>query len=608
MNHSVSCSSTRNKKDAIAIAVLCSFVLVLPSCGIPDLRPPIPGAVLPPDNGPPDSENTAQVGIEEFFSDPLLTDLIHQSLSNNWELRILSEDVQIAGNEIRARRGAYLPFVMIGGGAALSKISSFTPEGAGIRDDPFRPGQFLPNPLPSFLLGGPAGLFWQLDIWRQLRNARDAAALRYFSSGEGRNYLVTRLISEIADNYYGLMALDKRLENLDQIIAIQEQSLKVAQALLLGARGTELGVQRFLAEVRKNQSERLIVLQDIIQVENRINFLVARYPQPVPRNTGSIEEYIDLTLHALSVGVPSQLLLYRPDIRQAERELAAAGLDIKVARANFFPKPIITGGVGYTAFNPKYLLITPEALIYNIAGDLTAPLINKKAIQAEYMSANARQLQAIYDYQRVILNAFTEVINRMTKVENYRRSIEIKKRQVTALEASVDIATKLFQNARAEYIDVLFSQRDLLDARRILIDTKREQLSAIVNAYQALGGGGYLFPITKPLQPQFHHWKHLIHAHASAPVVMGPVPLPAPAAPAESAPVPPPAPPAPTGPEPPPPPPVQTGPEPLPTPPAQRGPEPLPTSPAQRNPEPLPAPMGGGNGSRTASNTAVPLG
>jgi NodT family efflux transporter outer membrane factor (OMF) lipoprotein len=598
MNQLVRPSHTTHKTHAIAFAIVCSLLLVLPACGIPALRQPLPGPGLPPDNGPPDSENSALVGIEEFYNDPALISLIHQSLATNQELKIRNEEVQIAGNEIRSRRGAYLPFVSIGGGAALSKISSFTPEGAGIRDDPFRPGQFLPNPLPNFLLGGPAGLFWQLDVWRQLRNARDAAILRYCSTSEGRNYFVTNLVAEIADNYYGLIALDKRLENLDNIIALQERSLDFAQKMFLGARLTELPVERFRAEVRKNQSEKLIVIQDIIQTENRINFLVGRYPQPVSRLSGpSIDQFIDLTLHALSLGVPSQLLLNRPDIRQAERELAATGIDIKVARADFFPKFFITGGVGYDAFNPKYLLITPEALIYNIAGDIVAPLVNKKAIQAAYMSANARQLQALYHYQRVILDDFTEVINRVNKVENYRRSIEIRKQQVQALQAAVGAATKLWYNARPEvtYIDVLLVQRDLFDARRVLIDTKREQLSAVVNAYQALGGGGYLFPITPPPQPQFHHWKHSRHAPASAVAVTGPVPLPAPAAAAGRASEPPPASAA------------EMGPTLLPAPPAPAGmrPEPLPAPsvPAEMGPEPLPTSMGGGNGSGTAPKT-----
>jgi NodT family efflux transporter outer membrane factor (OMF) lipoprotein len=578
---------------------------------------------MPGDDGPPNSENSAQVPIEEFFSDPNLTCLLHESLAFNYDLKIVGEDVQIAGNVILSRRGAYVPLVTIGGGASLTKVSSYTPEGAGIRDDEFRNGitnTLLPNPLPNYLLG--PNLIWQLDIWRQLRNARDAAVMRYFSTGEGRNYLATRLIAEIADNYYGLLAQDKRLENLNEIIAIQEQSLKMARALFEGARTTELGVQRFMAEVRKNQSERLIVQQDIIQTENRINTLVGRFPQSVARTTGQlIDQYIDLKLHALSVGVPSQLLLYRPDIRQAERDLEANGIDVKVARADFFPKAFITSGVGYEAFNPRWLFITPEALIYTIAGDLIAPLINKKAIQAEYLSANAKQLQALYNYQRTILNAYTDVINRVTKVENYRKSIEIKKQQVIALEKSVQLAMKLFQFARVEYIDVLFAQRDLLDARRVLIDTKREQLTAVVYAYQALGGGGYLFPIVPPAPLHFEHWMHFGHSNTIKVATPGPAPLPPPLPPpvAVSGPVPfltPPPPPPTAGsgpaplPTPPPPPaavsppvplptppaPAEEGPVPLPTPPAAvRGPVPLPTPPAaERGRVPPPAPMGGG--------------
>jgi len=188
--------------------------------------------------------------------------------------------------------------------------------------------------------------------------------------------------------------------------------------------------------------------------------------------------------------VPSQLLQYRPDIRQAERELAAAGLDVQVARARFYPTVTITGGVGFEAFNPAYLFTNPaQALIASVAGGLVAPLINKKAIQADYLSANAKQLESVYNYQRVILNAFTEVITRVSMVENYGKSIEIKKQQLEALEASVNSASKLFLNARVEYVDVLLAQRDLIDARMVLIETKKEQLSAIVNVYQALGGG-----------------------------------------------------------------------------------------------------------------------
>ncbi|HVX12457.1 MAG TPA: TolC family protein [Pirellulales bacterium] len=481
---------TQFKYNVLVTALAWGALLVLPGC-LPALRPPLPGPGSPqsfflPQNfsGADATENSAMVPAREFFSDPRLLSLIDQALVRNLELKILAEQINIANNEIMRRRGAYLPFLSLGTTAQLNKYSYNTIEGAdNLQNIPLNAPSF-PTPLPDFLMA--TELSWQIDIWRQLRNARDAQGLRFLGTQDGRNYVVTRVVAEIADNYYMLMSLDNRLANLDYIIALQEQALNIARLRKQGARGNELAVQRFLAEVRKNQSQKLIIRQQIIEVENRINFLAGRYPQPVERASVG---FLDLTLHPLAVGVPPQLIQNRPDIRQAERELGAAGLDVRVARANFYPRLMITGGIGYEAFNPKYMFLTPESLIYNVAGGLVAPFVNRMGIKADYMNANARQLQALYDYQRVILNAFTEVINRMYKVQNYSNSIEIKKQQLKALETSVSVAGNLFQNARVEYIDVLYALRDLVDARMVLIETKQEQLSAIVNAYQALGGG-----------------------------------------------------------------------------------------------------------------------
>lgn len=471
--------------DGIRLAWLPAIAVLLSSCGIPDLNQAEPGKDLPFSfNGVTTSENSSQVPIEEFFEDPVLTSLIDEGLAGNQQLKILAQDIQIANNEILARRGSYLPFVTVGGRAGLEKPSVFTPLGAVDDQLQYIPGENFPDPLPNFLAA--ANISWQLDIWRQLRNARDAATLRYLGTIEGRNYVVTRLVAEIAENYFGLMANDKRIENLNRIISLQEHSLEVAEQKKIAGQGTELAVQRFVAEIRKNTSEKLIIRQEIIELENRINFLSGRFPQSVERLS---DEFFDLNLHELRLGVPAELLQYRPDIREAERQLEAAGLDILVAKANFYPKVMLTSGVGWEAFNTKYLFTTPDSLIYNVAGDLVAPLINKMAIRAEYMNANARQLAACYNYQRTILNAFVEVINRINMVANYTNSVEIKKQQLEALEASVEVATQLFQAGRVEYIDVLFAQRDLADARMVLIDTKRQQLTAIVDTYQALGGG-----------------------------------------------------------------------------------------------------------------------
>ena len=343
MNLSVRFPNAKQMKHVIARAIACSIMLlVLPSCGIPPLRHPEPGPGLPTDfNGAASPENSGELGIEEFYNDRMLTFLIEKALHDNRELKVLNEEVQMAGNEVLARSGAYLPFVTVAAGAGLNRYSRFTEEGAGILDDAYLPGKHFTNPSGNFLSG--LNFTWQLDIYRQLRNARDAAAQRYVAASERRNYFVTTLVADIAENFYRLMGLDKRLENLDQIIDFQERSLAIAKARMEAARSNRLAVLRFQAELQRNYSERLIINQSIIEGENRINFLVNRYPQRVERDSAG---FYDLKIHPLSVGVPSQLLHNRPDIRQAERELAAAGLDVKVARVNFFPQLVITSGVG----------------------------------------------------------------------------------------------------------------------------------------------------------------------------------------------------------------------------------------------------------------------
>ena len=152
MNQLARFSNAKQMKHVIARAIACSIMLlVLPSCGIPPLRHPEPGPGLPPDfNGATSEDNSSQLGIEEFYNDRMLTSLIEKALVDNRELKALNEEVQIAGNEVLARSGAYLPFISVAAGAGLDRASRFTLEGAGILDDPYLPGKFFPNPFGKF--------------------------------------------------------------------------------------------------------------------------------------------------------------------------------------------------------------------------------------------------------------------------------------------------------------------------------------------------------------------------------------------------------------------------------------------------------------------------
>jgi outer membrane protein, multidrug efflux system len=213
---------------------------------------------------------------------------------------------------------------------------------------------------------------------------------------------------------------------------------------------------------------------------------VGRFPQKVQRSSSSFNDIIP---NAINSGIPSQLLENRPDVKQAELDLVAAKLDIKVAKARFYPSLGISAGIGLQAFDSKYLFKTPQSMLYSLAGDLVAPLINRNAIKATYNTANAKQIQAVYNYEKTILNAYIEVANQLAKIDNMKKAYDLKAQQVDALNMSVDISNDLFRSARADYMEVLLTQRDALESKFDLIDFKMQQMNAMVNIYHALGGG-----------------------------------------------------------------------------------------------------------------------
>ena len=469
--------------DLFAIACLLALLALsscVPSLKVREVRKSEPATYA----GSTDTTNAATKSWQRFFTDPDLRALIDSALANNQELNIMLQEIAIAQSEVRARKGEYLPFVDIGAAAGVEKVGEFTRNGAVEHNLQIAEDTKFPEPLPDFIVGARAS--WEVDIWKKLRNARKAAMMRYLGSVEGKNFMVTHLVAEIANAYYELMALDNQLEILRSNIAIQQDAVAIVKLEKQAAKVTELAVRRFEAEVLKNRSVQYDIQQRIVETENRINFLVGRYPRPVRRNSAAFSSLVPDTIYA---GLPSQLLSDRPDIRQAEMELAAAKLDVKSARASFYPQLRLTAGVGLNAFAPSKLIQAPQSLLYSVAGDLVAPLINRNAIKAAYQSANARQLQAVYDYERTVLNAYVEVVNQLSNIQNLRSSYELRAQQVEALSSSITISTNLFRSARADYMEVLLTQRDALESRFELVETRMQQMNAMVNVYQALGGG-----------------------------------------------------------------------------------------------------------------------
>lgn len=420
----------------------------------------------------------AQKTWDQFFASAELRSLIGSALKNNRELNIQLQEILIAQNEVSAKKGEYLPKLDAHAGAGVERVGKHSSQ--GVSDE----AHGVPQNLGNFAFGLTGS--WEIDVWKKMRNATKAASLRYLASVEGRNFMATVIVAEIARSYYELLALDNQIDIVKKNIQVQTDALEVVKLEKVAARVTELAVQRFEAEVLKNRSRLFTVEQERVQAENRINFLVGRYPQPVARNAEEFNDALPKDIHG---GLPSQLLDNRPDVRQAALELEASKLDVKAAKAAFYPSLSIDAGVGYQSFNLAHLVETPASLVYDLAGNLTAPLLNRATISAQYRTANARQMQAVLNYEKTLLQAFTDVANQLSMIENLQKSYELQQQQVDTLARSVDVSNVLFQSARADYMEVLLTRRDSLEAQLDLVETKRKQFEAMVNVYQALGGG-----------------------------------------------------------------------------------------------------------------------
>jgi NodT family efflux transporter outer membrane factor (OMF) lipoprotein len=431
-----------------------------------------------------DSSNSADIKWKDFFADKDLIILIDTALKNNFDVLMTLQKIEMARNDLRLTKGAMLPTVNSNFAYLQRKFGYYTMDDAGNRTTEITPGQIIPTNLPDYFVGIQTN--WEIDIWGKLRNKKKAAFSRYLSSVEGTHLVLTNLVSEIANSYYELITLDNELDIIRETIKLQQDALEIIKVQKETGVANELAVKQFEAQVLNSQGLEFETLQQITENENKMNFLLGRFPQPIVREKFNFTTPIPTQIKA---GIPSQLLKNRPDIKQAEFELLATKFDVKAAKAAFYPSFNITGSLGFQAFNTAFLFASPKSLAYNLLGSLATPLLNRSAIKAQFNNAKANQLEAMYNYQKTILNGYVEVSNEISNIKNLEQIHDRKTKEVNALSQSIDISNDLFKSGRATYFEVLMIQSRSLQSKLELVHTKKRQYNATVNIYKALGGG-----------------------------------------------------------------------------------------------------------------------
>lgn len=451
---------------------LVILLTVLASCQVSKKyeRPEINTRSLYRDQQNIDTTTLATMPWQKLFNDPVLIELITEGLQQNLDLKIAVEHINAARASFKQSKAAFLPDLNGNVGITQSKLAF--PQGFGIISS-----------STQYDVGLTAS--WEADIWGKLRSSKRSALAGLLQTEEARKAVQTQLISEIANNYFMLLALDEQLMVLEKTVVNRKtdvstmKSLKAAN-IVTGAAEVQSEANQYAAEVAMPRLKR-----QIRETENAMNVLLSRQAGSINRKSlGSQQLLLDL-----NVGIPAQLLQNRPDVRQAEYAFMKAFETTNVARQLFYPSLNITASSGFTSFSFKDW-ITPSGLFANIAGGIAQPIFNKGANKARLATAKAVQQESAYLFQKSLLKAGEEVSNALFSYQTAIEQQSIRTKQLQSLQKSVDFTKKLLRYSSAtNYTDVLTSEQNLLSAELDNIGDKLQQWQAVISLYRALGGG-----------------------------------------------------------------------------------------------------------------------
>ncbi|MFO7822747.1 MAG: efflux transporter outer membrane subunit [Cyclobacterium sp.] len=435
-----------------------------------------------------DSASLAFTQWEAFFSDPHLQGLIEKGLVNNQDVAKTLAQVQIARANLSRAKMGQLPEINLQTGAQVRKFGDYTMDGVGNDDTNLSPtvpeDKRIPVPYKDLMIG--AAFNWELDIWGRLGMQKKQALADYMAAEEMAHLAQTWLVAEIANNYFKMVGLDEEIETLLSNIAFQEQAFELGKSLKNAGQESQLSIDQFEALMLNSKGLLVRKRRELRQTELNLAYLLGTYPENISRQ--SLSE-IDVLPEILEIGLPSDLLRLRPDIRAAEQTLQANNLEVNIARTAFFPSFNLFGMAGFNAFEFSKLFLNPASTAYQFGGGLVAPLFNRKRIGAAYQEAKSRQKVALYDYEQTVLNSYLEVLALVNDYSTLAEELEFKTNEVLVQRRSVDNANTMFKVGYADYLDVINSQSNALSSELDYINLKVQQLQSIASLYRALGGG-----------------------------------------------------------------------------------------------------------------------
>lgn len=493
MSHAMESQSNTSFANALSWLLFGGLVLIT-SCSSPETlikhkTPQLPNQFSA--NYPIDTlQHTGKVSWKDFFLDPVLIRHIEDALRVNADVMQASARIRQVKAAYTAAGGALLPSLQVRGRAGGDRFGRYTMTGVGNFDtnlsDRINDKQRVDeNFTPEYYLALESS--WEIDVWGRLRQQRKGRRLEYLASEEAYKLATTMVVTTMAELYFTLQALDDEREIIEKELQLQREGLEKTLILKETGRTSELAVKQFESQVLNTEAMLRGILIEINAVENAINALKMQVNQAVERSSDffmpSMDSIIVLT-------TPANLLFSRPDIRRAELMMNAAGADVMAARYAYFPQLMVNPYIGLNAFKSS-LFLDPASLAFGVMGHMVAPIFQQNQLKAGLRLQKARYEEAQLEYNKTIINAMTEINTHLVAFDEFLKISRLKENEARTLKVAESVATQLFLNGYASYLDLLTVRREVLRTQLDFVEATLQRKVARLKLYKALGGGWF---------------------------------------------------------------------------------------------------------------------
>jgi outer membrane protein, multidrug efflux system len=427
-------------------------------------------------NSTPDTNSIGDISWRNFFTDPVLQQIIDSGISRNYDLQFAFKNINIAQSQVKQASWLWYPQLTAGIGGQYNRYSDNGP--LGVKNGA------LSNHASDYLAS--VNMNWEIDIWGKISRQKEASLANYLETYEAAKAVQTRLVADIAQGYFNLLMLDQQLSETRKTVTLTIDFVKLTRLLYDAGEVTSLAIQQAESQMQATAQTVPMIEQSILIQENSLQLLTGNLPGNIHREVSLTDIHFNDTL---ATGLPISILNRRPDVRADEMALVQANAQVGIHQANMYPALTLTAGTGFESLKTSNWFNIPGSLFGLAGATLVQPLLQGRQLKTQFEIARQQREQAVIRFRQSVLTASIEVSDALIDIEKLGEQEIIAKQRTDTLSAAVGNAQLLFKNDMANYLEVITAQQTALNAQLSLAFIQMSALSARVELYRSLGGG-----------------------------------------------------------------------------------------------------------------------